>query len=135
MTRLLRLLPFGVVGLGGFGLNHYGGVAVLVELRLVSDGSHHIAGGQSQSRCQRRQCGNECHDNGFNNLFLVHNSYQLSVVSDLYSLLFTHYSLLITQLLIGGFDILLLHCKSEETSNLALLGKSLFQFCSLRRVG
>ena len=44
---LLRLLPFGVVGLGGFGLNHNGGVAMLVELRLVSDRPHHITGGES----------------------------------------------------------------------------------------
>ena len=80
--RLLWLLPFGVVGLGGLSLNHNGGVAMLVELRFVRDRPHHIARGESQSRCQCRQCGNECHDNGFDDLLLCHNSFQLSVVSD-----------------------------------------------------
>ena len=67
-------LLLGVVGLSGLSLNHDGGVSVLIKLRLVRDGSHHIAGGQSQTRCQRRQCGDECHDNGFDNLFLIHNN-------------------------------------------------------------
>ena len=73
MTRLLRLLPFGVVGLGGLGLNDNGGVAMLVKLRLVSDRPHHITGGESQSCCQRRQCGNESHDNGFDDFLLCHS--------------------------------------------------------------
>lgn len=70
----LRLLPFGIVGLSGLGLNHDGGVAMLIKLRLVRDGSHYIARGESQSRCQRRQCGDENHDDGFDDFLLCHNN-------------------------------------------------------------
>ena len=69
---LIIVVFFGVVGLGGLSLNHYGGVAMLVKLRLIGDRPHHITGGQSQSRCQRRQCGDESHDDGFDDFLLCH---------------------------------------------------------------
>ena len=47
----LTLLPFRrVVGLNCLGLNDYGGIAALVELRLVGDGPRDIARGEDNGR-------------------------------------------------------------------------------------
>ena len=71
----LRLQLFaGVVGLSGSCLNHDAGVAALVELALVGDGSHYVARTQPERRSQRRQRCYQHGDDDFSNLLLGHNS-------------------------------------------------------------
>ena len=48
-----------VVTLRGLSLDHDGGVAALVKLRLARDSSHHVARTQPERGSQRRQCCNE----------------------------------------------------------------------------
>ena len=70
-----RLQLFGsVVRLNRFGLDGDGGVATLVKLRSVGDGSHDVAGTQSERGSQSRQRCDEDADDDFDDLLFVHNA-------------------------------------------------------------
>jgi len=63
----------GVIGFGGFGLNHDGGIATLIVLRFVGDGSDDVTGRQSEGSSEGGECRDEYGDNDFDDLCFVHN--------------------------------------------------------------
>ena len=61
-----------VVGLDGAGLDDHVGVAFLPGLASRRDRPRHVATRQSESRCERREGGDEDGDDQFQDFFLSH---------------------------------------------------------------
>ena len=70
------LLEFfgGVVGFGDAGLDHDGGVATLVVLGFVSDGTDYITGVESDGSTEGCEGGNKYRNDDFNEFDFVHKS-------------------------------------------------------------
>ena len=67
------LLFGGVIGLGDAGLDHDGGVAALVVLGLVGDGSDDVTGGESEGGTKGGEGGDEYRNDDFDDLGFGHN--------------------------------------------------------------
>ena len=65
---------FGVVGLGGFGLDHNRGVAALVILRLVRDRTNDVTGVESDGSSKCRQGCDEHRDDDFDDFDFGHSA-------------------------------------------------------------
>ena len=63
----------GVIGLGDACLNHDGGVAALVVLGFVGDGSDDVTGRESEGSAKGCECGNEYRNDDFDDLLLGHS--------------------------------------------------------------